>query len=262
MARNLKRPVGSCSRMDEAYIKVEGIWKYLYRAVDKQRKTVDLLLTAKRDIATAKHFFDEAMGGNGNPDKVPMDKRGANKAAIDAIKAVRRVAILDTPSQIPQQYRRAGLSRDQAHDQADAHLQIVPVCGSLLTRIDLMHMIWKGQFDPDEVAPTSFAVQFYAFAVQVRQVSAWVMLSNATVAPRAKKVKCCKPSTMELINFRHLARLSSTANYRRREKFFASKLASKIKIEISKHQYPCGFQAIIVVHLSPPRFKKKPPGQR
>jgi len=27
--------------MDETYIKVKGIWKYLYRAVDKQGKTVD-----------------------------------------------------------------------------------------------------------------------------------------------------------------------------------------------------------------------------
>ena len=33
-------------RMDETYIKVKGIWKYLYRAVDKHGKTVDFLLTA------------------------------------------------------------------------------------------------------------------------------------------------------------------------------------------------------------------------
>jgi putative transposase len=33
-------------------------WKYLYRAVNKQGKTVDFLLTAKRDMAVAKRFFD------------------------------------------------------------------------------------------------------------------------------------------------------------------------------------------------------------
>ena len=32
--------------MDKTYIKVKGAWKYLYRAVDKQGKTVDFLLTA------------------------------------------------------------------------------------------------------------------------------------------------------------------------------------------------------------------------
>jgi putative transposase len=36
MARKHKRPVGGSWRMEEMYIKVKGVWKYLYRAVDKQ----------------------------------------------------------------------------------------------------------------------------------------------------------------------------------------------------------------------------------
>ena len=40
--------------MGETYIKVEGVWKYLYRVVNKQGKTVDFLLSAKRDMAAAK----------------------------------------------------------------------------------------------------------------------------------------------------------------------------------------------------------------
>src|SRR5450830_1286085 len=59
--RKHKRPVGVSWRMDETYIKVKGIWKYLYRAVDKEGKTVDFLLTAKRDKAAAMRFFDKAM---------------------------------------------------------------------------------------------------------------------------------------------------------------------------------------------------------
>lgn len=47
--RRHKRPVGESWRMDETYIKVNGQWKYLYRAVDKAGKTVDFLLTARRD---------------------------------------------------------------------------------------------------------------------------------------------------------------------------------------------------------------------
>ena len=80
--------------MDETYIKVRGVWKYLYRAIDKHGKTVDFLLTAKRDMTAAKRFFDKAMGTNGDPDKVAMDKSAANKAAIDAINAGRNVPIL------------------------------------------------------------------------------------------------------------------------------------------------------------------------
>lgn len=43
-----KNRVGGSWRMDETYIKVKGIWCYLYRAVDKWGNTVDFLLTRKR----------------------------------------------------------------------------------------------------------------------------------------------------------------------------------------------------------------------
>jgi transposase-like protein len=38
--RKHKCPVGGSWRMDDIYIKVKGVWKYLYRAVDQQRQTV------------------------------------------------------------------------------------------------------------------------------------------------------------------------------------------------------------------------------
>lgn len=37
--------------MDETYIKVNGAWKYLYRAVDKAGNTIDFLLRARRNKA-------------------------------------------------------------------------------------------------------------------------------------------------------------------------------------------------------------------
>ena len=83
--RSHKRAVGSSWRMDETYIKVKGVWKYLHRAVDKDGNTVDYLLTAKRDKAAAKCFFEKAMRLHGSPENVAMDKSGANKAAINGI---------------------------------------------------------------------------------------------------------------------------------------------------------------------------------
>jgi len=83
--RKYKRPVGSSWRMDETYIKVNGQWKYLYRAVDKEGQTVDFLLSAKRDKAAAMRFFDKAMLLTGLPGKIAMDRSGANKAVIDQI---------------------------------------------------------------------------------------------------------------------------------------------------------------------------------
>ena len=58
--RKHKRSVRGSWRMDETYIKVKGAWKYLYRAVDKEGRAVDFLLTAKRDKDAALHFFDKA----------------------------------------------------------------------------------------------------------------------------------------------------------------------------------------------------------
>lgn len=46
--RKQQRPVGPRWRMDEMYILVKGVWKNLYRAVDKVDKTIDFLLPTTR----------------------------------------------------------------------------------------------------------------------------------------------------------------------------------------------------------------------
>ena len=81
--RQRKKPVNGSWRMDETYIKLNGKWVYLYRAVDKEGNTIDFLLRAKRDAVAAKAFFRKAFRENGMPDKVTVDKSGSNKAALD-----------------------------------------------------------------------------------------------------------------------------------------------------------------------------------
>jgi putative transposase len=168
MARKHKRPVDGSWRMDETYIKVKGIWKYLYRAVDKQGKTVDFLLTAKRDMAAAKRFFDKAMGANGDPDKVGMDKSGANKAAIDAINAGRDIPILVRQvkylNNIVEQDHRA----IKRVTRPMLGFKSFRAAANVLAGVELMHMIRKGQFVIDDATSTSFADQFYALAGQIR----------------------------------------------------------------------------------------------
>jgi transposase-like protein len=55
------RPVNNSWCVDETYIKVRGKWNFLYRAVDKQGKTVDFLLRPDRGIAAAQAFFRKAL---------------------------------------------------------------------------------------------------------------------------------------------------------------------------------------------------------
>ena len=83
--KNYKRKVGSSWRMDETYIKIKGVWHYLYRAVDKKGDTIDFMLSKKRDEAAAKAFFVKAIGSSGLPEKVTIDKSGANNAGLNAI---------------------------------------------------------------------------------------------------------------------------------------------------------------------------------
>ena len=80
--RKTKKRVGNRWRLDETYVKIKGEWKYLYRAVDKQGDTVDFLLTARRDKKAARRFLNKAIGSNGKPSLINIDKSGANTAAI------------------------------------------------------------------------------------------------------------------------------------------------------------------------------------
>ena len=80
--RSKKRIPSGRWRLDETYIKVKGKWKYYYRAVDRNGETIDFLLTAKRDTKAALRYLRKAIGSNGKPSLINIDKSGANNAAI------------------------------------------------------------------------------------------------------------------------------------------------------------------------------------
>ena len=85
MFRRKKRQVSGSWRMDETYIKVKGQWVYYYRAVDKYSKVVDFYLSKNRDEPAALAFFNKAINSSRLPDKVVIDKSGANAAALDTV---------------------------------------------------------------------------------------------------------------------------------------------------------------------------------
>ena len=82
--RKRKKPVGNSWRMDETYIKINGVWVYLYRAVDSLGNTIEFLLRKHRDSAAAKAFFRKAFKYNDHPEKVTIDKSGSNISALKA----------------------------------------------------------------------------------------------------------------------------------------------------------------------------------
>ena len=81
-ARKLKQKTGVSWRMDETYIKVKGKWTYYYWAIEKFGKTLDFMLSKHQNEAAATAFFTRAIGNKGFPDKVVIDKSGANLAGL------------------------------------------------------------------------------------------------------------------------------------------------------------------------------------
>ena len=96
--------------MDETYIKIKGQWKYLYRAVDSEGQTIDFLLTAHRDKKAARRFFKKAIRQHGLPEKVTIDKSGANTAALEALQGRNGSRHRDPPKQVLKQLSGAGSS--------------------------------------------------------------------------------------------------------------------------------------------------------
>ena len=163
--RKHKRPVGRSWRMDETYVKVSGDWKYLYRAVDKAGQTVDFLLRAHRDKAAARRYFEKAIDQNGAPETVTMDKSGANLAALQGINAER-----ETPIKIRQvKY----LNNIVEQDHRAIKRIIKPMMGFkdfrcariILSGIETMHMIRKGQVKTERGTHQSAAGQFYSLMI-------------------------------------------------------------------------------------------------
>ena len=85
--RHLK-PTNDSWRVDETYVKVKGVWKYLYRAVDSKGNTLDFMLSAKRDTKAAKRFFKKALNASHTiaPRVVTVDKNTAYPPAIADLK--------------------------------------------------------------------------------------------------------------------------------------------------------------------------------
>ena len=78
----------SAIRMDETYIRVDGNWTYLYRAVDSSGETINFMLSPKRDLTGAKLFFRLALSRSGGdrPRVVNVDGHPAYASAVVELK--------------------------------------------------------------------------------------------------------------------------------------------------------------------------------
>ena len=76
-ARPCRHAVGSRWFVDETYVKVAGVWHYVYRAIDQHGQVIDVLVSKRRDTAAARRFFAGALLAHGLPEVVVTDRAAA-----------------------------------------------------------------------------------------------------------------------------------------------------------------------------------------
>jgi transposase-like protein len=76
-ARPCRHAVGFRWFADETYVKVAGIWRYVFRADDEHGQVIDVLVSRRRDITAARRFFAAALAAHGEPNEVVTDRAAA-----------------------------------------------------------------------------------------------------------------------------------------------------------------------------------------
>jgi transposase, IS6 family len=84
-ARPCRHAPGDRWFVDETYVKVTGQWAYLYRAVDQHGQVIDVLLSVRRDLATARRFFTRAIHAGTIPVEVTTDRAPVYPRVLDEL---------------------------------------------------------------------------------------------------------------------------------------------------------------------------------
>jgi transposase-like protein len=74
--------VGQSSRADETYIRVNGGWMFLYRAVDERGRIVASYLSRTRDPSAGLIFFRQALKRHGEPRSITLDGFESSHCAL------------------------------------------------------------------------------------------------------------------------------------------------------------------------------------
>jgi transposase-like protein len=83
-ARFTRHAPGGRWYVDETYVKVNGSWRYVYRAIDQYGQVIDVLVSPSRDAAAVRRFFRRALGTlKVTPSEVVTDAAAVYPAVLD-----------------------------------------------------------------------------------------------------------------------------------------------------------------------------------
>jgi transposase-like protein len=83
-ARFTRHSPGDRWFVDETYVKVRGVWRYVYRAVDQHGQVIDILVSARRDANAARRFFTRALT-TATPTEVVTDAAPVYPRVLDEL---------------------------------------------------------------------------------------------------------------------------------------------------------------------------------
>jgi transposase-like protein len=85
-ARFARHSPGNRWYVDETYVKVNGVWRYVYRAIDQYGQVIDVLVSIRRDSAAARRFFPRALATlTVRPIEVVTDAAAVYPAVLDEL---------------------------------------------------------------------------------------------------------------------------------------------------------------------------------
>jgi transposase-like protein len=84
-ARPCRHSVGDRWFVDETYVKVAGVWRYVYRAVDQHGQVIDVFVSKRLNVTAATRFFETMLAGRDRPREVTTDLAAPLLRVVDEL---------------------------------------------------------------------------------------------------------------------------------------------------------------------------------
>ena len=84
-ARPCRHSVGDRWFVDETYVRVAGVWRYVYRAVDQNGQVIDVNVSKRRNVDAATRFFETMLAGRDRPREVTADLAAPLLRVVDEL---------------------------------------------------------------------------------------------------------------------------------------------------------------------------------
>ncbi len=85
-AHTYHRSVGTTWRVDATYVRLHGMWTYIYRAIDQHGQVVDAYFSKRRNAQVAQTCFERARDETGGPaERVTTDKAKCYPPALRVV---------------------------------------------------------------------------------------------------------------------------------------------------------------------------------